>query len=392
MKHPYYGLRDSQGWLTRYPMDQVVWSRSEIKSYLSGGASFDSCSVWGCDPTKEAPVEWSGKLHILGRLIVAYGRYDWLPLYPGTFPIEDIDLTSYFCLCKGQVVKEYLESWGVVVNNSLFTLSKVSKTWLCKKIQKHCTREGVIYHLSCKSKRSYFFDHYSYAINRLDKSLNNKHFAYLLLCEYKYRARKVIMKRCGLKYNGDYRTVKTSRLVKVSTKYLSTDHTNRSLKIHYRSTFLYNSTSVGGLYVDGNNIYRYDENNTFIKAHRVGGLYVARVDNMLFIWNPELGFRDHVESSVFNGIKVAIKRYQSIRQASKTKSRITEIGVVTLREFKELTGSCFAGTMSFLNIHMPHIARLLEDFHGWHDALSSEVADVEWHLTEEAMDKIRHRF
>ena len=41
---------------------------------------------------------------------------------------------------------------------------------------------------------------------------------------------------------------------------------------------------------------------------------------------------------------------------------------------------------------MIKVKMMLEDFNGWSDVMSSELADVEWHLSEEAMDSISHRF
>ena len=392
MQHPYYGLRDQGGWLTRYPMDQCVWSRSEVKSYLSGGASFDSCEVWGCDPTRPIPAGWENKLNILSRLIKSYGRFDFLPIYPGTFSInESIDLTSYFRLCRGQVVKEYLESWGVEVTNSLFTLAKANDAWLARKIQKHCTREGVIKHLD-GSIHYYNFIGFE-GVNRLTNSEDdNVNFAYGRTCLYKHKCRLHLRPENRRRYN--YISVKSERLAMINIKYgnrFSKSHYNDGLKTEYHTPHKYYNTSVSeGIYVNKDEIIV--GGNKLVIAKKVSGLYIARVENTLFVWNPEKGFEDHVECGALAGIRPAIKRYQTIRKATVRKEEILRTGVLTLREFRILTGSCFAGTMSFLYANMPHIARLLEDFYGWHDALASEVADVEWHLSEEAMNSIRHRF
>lgn len=50
MLHPLYGLKDSKGWLTRYPVEGFFLDTSVIREYLSGGGHFDSCGVWGLSP------------------------------------------------------------------------------------------------------------------------------------------------------------------------------------------------------------------------------------------------------------------------------------------------------------------------------------------------------
>ena len=415
MTHPYYGLRDSQGWLTRYPADQVVWSRGQVKSYLSGGASFDSCEVWGCDPTSEAPSNWVGKLHILSRLIKAYGRWDWLPIYRGeeAFPLhESIDLTSYFRLCVGYDLKLTLEYFGVQVNNSLFTLAKADEKWIARKIQKHSSFESIVNALKNDSYRFYFKNEpitLDGMLNVTDSKNDNSAFAYARKCRFAYRLKNLLRK--PMRHVGYTKEIQSKRLANInyksSTRSLYASHRNKRLGVFYATNLKSYYTSVGSVNCDGRNVYVskdegghcYINGQVKYTAKTVNDLNVLKIKNVWFVWNPMFGFEDHVESN--DSLQVALTTYRIKRTSNQEKEEILRSGVITLRQFRLLTGSCFPGTLNFLRDNMPHIARLLEPFqdsdrngygYQWRNVLASDLADVEWHLSEEAIDKIRHRF
>ncbi len=50
-QHPYYGIRDSRGWLTRYRPEYCKIDRSWVESFVAHGGQFDSCGVWGINPS-----------------------------------------------------------------------------------------------------------------------------------------------------------------------------------------------------------------------------------------------------------------------------------------------------------------------------------------------------
>ena len=53
--HPYYGLADSRGWLTRYPKEGLRISAEDMAVFIKNGGSLDSEGVYGVNPYK-APV------------------------------------------------------------------------------------------------------------------------------------------------------------------------------------------------------------------------------------------------------------------------------------------------------------------------------------------------
>lgn len=414
LNHPYYGLKDKMGWMTRYPADQVMWERNEVISYLNGGASFDSCSVWGCDPTKEVPVKWSGKLHILGRLIVAYGRYDWLPGYPGSeaFSIhETIDLTSYFRLCGGYEIKKFLMSWGIETTCSLFTLSKKPMSWIWRKIQREVSLEVIISKLQSTTKKmrgyndnpftysGYKGDNYD-AINSVhyyiemftDPTYDNSAYSYARTCYLKYTERRSQRENCS---ESVVVKTKSERVADLVIKKHGHFHYRMSIcgvkyKVDYESSYARDRD----LYVVDNIIY-YFKDNEFVKkiiAKRIGNLYAAKIQNSWFVWAPEM-FSKHLETSAEeHNLSSTIKLFFELRKSSIEKSEVLRTGIITLRQFRHMTHSCWIGTMHFLQDNMPHIARLMSKYGDWNILLSSELADVKWHLSQGAMDSIRFRF
>jgi hypothetical protein len=72
--HPYYGLKDNKGWLTRYPEESCLLSYQWMREFVFHSGSCDSYSVYGIAPHHDWLEEWSPR--VIAMLLQIEGRWD----------------------------------------------------------------------------------------------------------------------------------------------------------------------------------------------------------------------------------------------------------------------------------------------------------------------------
>lgn len=393
--HPYYGLRDKNGWMTRYPIEGLVWTREEVREYIKGGGSFDSMVNWGCSPYGYPEEFWYGMTpFILGKLVSGYGRYDFLPVYKGQFPIHNtIEIQDYLRLMRGAEMRNFLNFWGIENSASLFTLSKKTKSWAWRKVQQNVSFNKVIQQLRSKESFSYSddgwcgYEHYQIfepsQIETIgeqlemftDEAFDNSAFAYARKCYKKMQVRQepwVRNKDKTMTSLAGHRRAELSNNRRICGQEMLTN-------------FQYSYSSVGRLKCFKNSVFL--EGKEY-PSRKVGDLNVVKIQQTFFVWRKD--FSKHIESSI--SLKDSIAKFVELRKDSIEKEILLEKGELTLREFYKMTHSCIFGTQKFLEANMPHIYRQIEYFQSWGSLLQDDVAEIKWSLTPEAIESIKFRF
>jgi hypothetical protein len=141
-EHIYYGLKDSRGWLTRYPeVDTEGYgsgfaiSRADMIEFLAAGGRLDRMGTWGVNPYRG--FEGLSPSKAAEFLLAAHcQRWDNVPVAYGTeFEVsESCTFYHYLKLQKGAEVKHELSCYGIESNASLFTLASKPRSWVDRKI------------------------------------------------------------------------------------------------------------------------------------------------------------------------------------------------------------------------------------------------------------------
>lgn len=136
INHPYYGLKDSMGELTRYPDRNLKLSREWAEEWILLGGSLDSTDVWGISPYAGEPIFTPEEMKMILNL---FGRFDYID-YPEHRMILDAGLVP-----KTQVEYHRAASGAFRKKESGSNRSILSLGWMSNvKYLRHCGQLGTI--------------------------------------------------------------------------------------------------------------------------------------------------------------------------------------------------------------------------------------------------------
>lgn len=383
LNHPYYGLRDNRGWLTRYPKEGLAYSSEWVEAFIDNGGNFDHCGVWGVDPyTRDNNLSPAKAAEFLQ--LAHCNRWDNVPNNFGKFEVsENCSFENYVRLCRGQYLKTYLEKFGIETKASLFTLANKNSKWVDTQIAKNfkfssesiqwirrnyweLCEDGIVgnnaYYKCITDTRKFFH-------NREKKNQVRRG-------KFKVRTFRTLKHACNLDRYLDYVIELGGKLYDLPQRNHTTEGTIVSLK--------------GKLIKVSEKNYGNKPFNMYkeFPVHETGKYRVALIGKTYFMWEKDRDFSSHIEGK---SIQVCLSKLMDRQTKSEMKEKALK-GCLSLASFRRLTGSCLAGTKTFLYVAAPFVYRLIQDFDSWDSLLKSDISLIEFQVTPEFMAKISHRF
>jgi len=402
--HPYYGLKDERGWLTRYPREDLVISLEDMSVFLNAGGRLDSCSTWGVNPyegfqglSPEKAAEFMLAAHCQ--------RWDNVPFPSVLFEVhESCTFSDYLNLCKGARMKEELIRYNIEAEASLFTLANKDRAWFDRKIAAAFDFDNP-FHMDW------------FRLQNLSHiKVGNKQFLKMAADHEKYEWRK---RRNPVIYP----SVIIGRTKKLIAAFVHKNHlfdcylqlktvgcTLIKAPVRHRvsigrvvitpkKAFLTHKKSfkmVGGL--DGRvhgveTINAIDAEEIIPVSIKQFGMTVfsfCNLEGKYFVWETERGFESHIEADTLRAAHTICMEKRNKREEMKN---VLEKGIVSFRTFRAMTRSCLEGTLTWLwENSYNHLHNLLSGFNSWEEVFTDEIADIKFQMTPEFMESIKFRF
>jgi hypothetical protein len=383
--HPYFGLKDERGWLTRYPREELVITREDMVVFLNAGGKLDSQGTWGVNPyegfqglSPEKAAEFQQAAH--------HQRWDNVPTrYNNLITVSDTcNFSDYLLLHCGAEMLHELNRHGIETNASLFTLARKVKChqhaseskWLHRKIAAN---------FDFNNSADMEWAKYSVEILHHLAPYGNKYFIKRVSDYKKFKRRQEL----NCHSEGSINIV-SDKLSKWCLKNIQWRDYYKSLSGIYWD-FKSHHTSIGKVCL-GRKFFHCNYGGQIFSARvkTIGKFSAVLLLNRYFVWVTSEGFGSHVESiSLKGGVRI-LQLKLSKREERKD---ILERGIVSFRTFRKMTSSCLEGTKSWLlDKKYFHFWNLLYDFNTWEEVFTSEIADIKFQMTPEFMESIKFRF
>lgn len=383
--HPYYGLADKNGCLTRYPKEGLKISASDMAVFVNNGGSLDSCGVYGVSPYEG--FEGLSPLKAAEFQRAAWGqRWDNVPTYHANLITvnDDCSFSDYLMLHCGAGMLAKLNEYGIKTNASLFTLARKvpcyahpsESKWLHRKIAANFSfknKAHMDWASNWRNELHKFASHGNRSFQKLvkdDKKYEESKKKYRWFREENYLKNDKLIAYCLNKpgYPGEYTTIKG---------------VYRRFKIYY--------TSFGRMAVGRKFLHCKSEGVVYSgRIKKFGQFSAAKVNKKYFIWVTQEGFETHIEDYFF---KKGLQKLQEKLSKSEEKNNILERGIISFRSFRQMTSSCLEGTKSWLwDNGYYHFYNLLSEFDTWSEVFATDVADIKFEMTPEFMESIKFRF
>lgn len=402
LAHPYYGLKDGKGWLTRYPntvdsYGNKLISRSWMEEFINLGGSIDGCGVWGIDPT-DSWVEVQTPASIVNLLNLEHNhRWDnisrdvRLVSQAGLIISDDINWACWKALSSGQSCQNICQLAGITTNLTVMQLGwmKTSKwkNFVAQNATKYPASPNSYYGKNSIAYGDFFgvslqdVGEISYVAGFDDSNITNPVWWKAKHDYLKFKQRREI--------HGQVPHISPALLsLKVLARLLQIDRIERPewkggnpRKCRKTAIFQTLNTSVqrrtttaGSIWYSGNLLMQ-ESANSFkpLKVRKVGlhniasATYGTEHKKVIFAWLDN-DFLHHAEGS-------------SVREAiSKLEGRTKIKGLkMSLNDIKTNSSFCFAGVKNFLADKMKHIYNLVSGFSYWED-VPEEILNIEWDL------------
>lgn len=115
-------------------------------------------------------------------------------------------------------------------------------------------------------------------------------------------------------------------------------------------------------------------NNKIVTGRKISSnLCAAKVANMWFVWNPEVGFQRHIENP---SLKEAVRLWEN--RSKKGEPRPLSLNDVR-NDISGTAGFCLAGTKAFLKERMPFVYSLIETYTSWNQ-IPAEITSTKWEV------------
>lgn len=406
--HPYYGLKDSKGWLTRYPVEDDMLPAQWVAEYVNAGGNLDSEGCWGVSPYANGYNRMNPSVtgSMAARLIseAHMNRWDNVPMIWNEEVVysEDISLQDMQRICTGFYTRQHLAHYGIETSHSLISLGWKDDAWFERTVARHFSFSNPTHIEWGKGIMSRLQEWEEADVRDMHPDT---------IWEYENMSFPSEGSADWIKFQSDWtgrEAVSTStnhQHVKIQTRF----GLEYSLRNSWRVTgnlLCMNrwgvSTTQGHLYLTQNHLCKGDVGTAaqrdagFVEGitqtfriRQIGEYNVCKVNSTCFAWEVGRSLDTHIEGDT---MREAIGKLISRKIKADEMSAILDEGRLTLRQFHNYTSSCFPGTLNFLWGHAPHIARFVDDYSSWSEVMNSDLADVEWNLTKEFMASIKHRF
>jgi hypothetical protein len=344
------------------------WTRSFV---LSGG-SFDSCGSWGITPARGIeletfgiPAEFAGKmLALLGR--ADYDFYHVVEVYnEGVVPQK----RSEFHACVRGIERQTVsQSACAIPGKSTMRLGWMSGGQFFGYIIKNSTRVG-----SGTSYNSfngiYVFDYNGESATSYS-DISNSIFQ-------RWLAKRPSKNEMERRQHEKEPTRPVGWLEKVPPRLMAVA-VRQNKKYLNGYNLQHSRTSIGHVFDcgDGETLIHsenYDNESckTVLGRKIRTDLSVAKVMGVWFVWNPLIGFQNHIESTSF---KEAINMWEN-------RSRRGEPRPLCLNEVRNdrngTAGFCLVGTKAFLQNRMPFVYNLVSEYSSWSE-IPDEIMSIKW--------------
>lgn len=390
--HPYYGLKDQNGWLTRYPYtytdeegeeaEHLMLSRDFVEKYINEGASFDApeCgpSVYGMSPYLQEDYF----LHTyFGGTILGYlcSIERWDNLIHDLLEIARVGGQVHHGISRSDFGRLALGARRLSILRALeakelpiMTLGHMSQRRFCITACSSASKfdlVGLNYISQChfkwdedegKWEEIIIAELYKYPIWGYYKACKEKYFSrsrYVPIKNEKVGSIKVANWRLTWSSDQVRKYQQASRLRCLRNSWTFSSHTSVG-----RVEYFENSTDV----LWGERI---------IPSKRLGEYRVSRILDTYFMWKGS--FSSHIEGQ---SIKDCLAKFEAQKRANERKQGT----VFSLNDVRnDIVGGvahfCLDGTRKFLLHRMPHVARLLARYETWAD-VPEEIMNIDWHL------------
>jgi len=381
--HPYYGLKDERGWLTRYPREDLVISREDMSVFLNAGGRLDSQGTWGANPYYgfgSLPAKKAAEFMLAAHC----QRWDNVPGSWEWFTVSDsCTFRDYLKLCKGSQMKFELNKYSIATNASLFTLANKDYDWLYRKIAAEFSFDNQAHMKWAK---------YNYDVFTKLKPFGNKQFIKIAADHEKYEWRREIASAVRCKGRS---TMKNDKMVSYSISTPDVYRNHGFFKsvgcINYKLRVF---TTSQGVVAEGRKFLHLREKcgGTTSSKHRIkkfGVFSAAKINLRYFVWETKAGFVSHIEEIDFKYALSEVKRKVYGREEME---KLLSKGILTFRVFKKMTSSCIEGTKRWLMENAKHLHNLLSGFNSWEEVFTDEIADIKFQMTPEFIESIKFRF
>jgi len=383
--HPYYGLADKGGWLTRYPKEGLKISAEDMQVFISHGGSLDSCGVYG--PSPYEGFEGLSPLKAAEfQQAALWQRWDYVPTrYNHLITVnDDCSFSDYLLLHCGAEMLHELNRHGIETGASLFTLAKKVKRYKYIGENKWLHRK-IAANFDFKNKAHMEWAKYNVEILHHLVDHGNKNFIKRVADHEKFKERQELNCHSEGKLN-----IVSNRLSVWCLKNLRWREYYKSLSGIYWD-FESHNTSIGKVCIGSKFLHCKSEG--VVHSGRIktfGKFSAAKVNKKYFIWVTDEGFETHVENYF---LKKGLKKLQEKILNREERNNILERGIISFRSFKKMTSSCLVGTkLWLLDNKYFHFWNLLYDFNTWEEVFTTEIADIEFKMTPEFMESIKFRF
>lgn len=388
--HPYYGLRDARGWMTRYVTAEEIkedclytslisaeWIQNYIKECkkLQIQPSFDAMGCYGPSPYFEWLENHSPKL-IAKLVAVAHeNRFDNVPhlgymAEDGVVINPEITLEDLRILLSGYEKFRLLGFW----RHPIMTLGRKSWYWVGQELAKHHIQDLAKHHEEVMSHLHilYYGDEEDFLIHNLGyRSEINKHPNIVNALFTKPQKRKRIKAMMNKRRSKNfYRRKKYSSIYfQLLAKYRSKADVMRvyrkssnveCITVSYGEILYNQDTQTPILFLD------YKEGMEVLRTKKYAGLNTVSLPKRYLVYRD--CFLEHVEA---DKLRDAVNRFNSRYRVKGNTMSLRD--VVNARHF------CFRGTLRFLKDKMPHVARLIEPYAAWNQ-VPAEIMDIQWSL------------
>ena len=385
--HPYYGLKDERGWLTRYPREELAITREDMRVFLNAGGNLDSHGVYGVNPYEGfegLTPEKAAKF----QQAAWEQRWDNVPTrYNNLFTVnDDCSFNDYLLLNCGAEMLNELNRHNIETNASLFTLARKVKChqhaseskWLHRKIAAN---------FNFKNKAHMEWAKYNDDILHHLAPYGNERFVKIVSDQKKFKQRQEL--NC---YSEGKLNIISDRLIAWSLKNSRWRGEYKSLS-GTRWDYKFSYTSLGTCVLGRKFLHlksKYDSSVSSVRVRKFGQFSAAKINHQYFVWVTSEGFESHVECfSLKSGLKT-LKEKLSKREE---RENILERGIISFRSFSAMTSSCLEGTLSWLwDNSYNHLYNLISGFDTWEEVFATDVADLKFEMTPEFMESIKFRF
>lgn len=406
-EHPYKGLRDALGSITRYSPKKLI-NRNWIKEYLDLGGKLKDMNVRdGIDPSattleKYKPstiVRWLKEIEDYNKTNTL--KYNWNHI--NTLKIELIDnedkdsFIDVLLKAKTNTYTKMFNAFGIetlpnialysrearyqYIADNMITVPKNFKINLPNVI-------GTIY------EEDSIIDVASHIIKNYESI--NPIFNHFNTCYKKY-VKRIKRNRC----NNEEVKYTTKRVLEMAlklsfSKNLNTTQRNKISNILCKARYSFNRTNAGTIIcfndiddkiytgVDSYGLRPNTNYNLIEHTPKTIGQYKVYLLNhyitnekIYFVYDKDTSFDEHVEGE---SIKDCISKLNDIHLKLE-KAKIIKGKEMSLSDVIEVKHFCLPGTKQWLQSKFKHIYTLLEPYDKWVD-VPKEIMEIKWSFTD----------